>query len=287
MKKLLFILIFFVSTFLYSCKSTNKSERNDSLISEISELNIQLNEKDKLVENYIKTINEIYENLDSIKIKQNIVASYSANAKGKETEIAQNILAINSFIEKNNQKIKYLEQSLSLKNSGLKEANKTMDGIKKLSDRLNTEIELRDMELGDLKNYLGKLNLKIEELNFNLNETITENNSNKTEINSGYYRIGSISSLKSEGVITKEGGFIGIGKTYRINKDFKKSVFSKINIYSSTTISINAKTYKIITSHASNSYKVIGTKKYIESIEIINPKEFWSASKYLVIAIEN
>jgi hypothetical protein len=41
----------------------------------------------------------------------------------------------------------------------------------------------------------------------------------------------------------------------------------------------------IITTHPSQSYKIYGEKS-VDSLVIINAKEFWSASKYLVIVID-
>jgi hypothetical protein len=87
-------------------------------------------------------------------------------------------------------------------------------------------------------------------------------------------------------VISKEGGFIGIGKTTKVKDDFNKDYFTKINIESTTAINIGAKRAKILSSHPSGSYKLIGEKP-VEKLEITNPQEFWSNSKYLVISIEN
>ena len=86
-------------------------------------------------------------------------------------------------------------------------------------------------------------------------------------------------------VISKEGGFIGLGKTTKVKDDFNKDYFTKINIESTTTINIGAKRAKILSSHPHDSYKLVGEKP-VEKIEITNAEEFWSASKYLVIVID-
>jgi hypothetical protein len=41
----------------------------------------------------------------------------------------------------------------------------------------------------------------------------------------------------------------------------------------------------LLTTHPTGSYKLVGVKP-VEKIEISNPKEFWSSSKYLVVMIE-
>ena len=70
-----------------------------------------------------------------------------------------------------------------------------------------------------------------------------------------------------------------------IQSNFNKEYFTKINIEKTTSINLGAKKIKILTTHPSNSYKLIGEKP-IEKLEITNTKEFWSASKYLVIILD-
>jgi hypothetical protein len=104
-------------------------------------------------------------------------------------------------------------------------------------------------------------------------------------MNSVYYAFGTSKELKEKNVITKEGGFIGMGKSTKLKDDFNKEYFTKVNASQTTSIDIRAKKAKIITSHPSSSYKLIGEKS-VEKIEITNTEDFWSNSKYLVIITE-
>ena len=115
----------------------------------------------------------------------------------------------------------------------------------------------------------------------------TEKNSNaKTEkLNTAYYAFGTKKELIEKGVISKEGGFIGIGKTSKVKDDFNKEYFTKIDITNTNSINIGAKKAKILSTHPTSSYKLIG-EKMVEKIEITNAEEFWSSSKYLVVIIE-
>ena len=71
-----------------------------------------------------------------------------------------------------------------------------------------------------------------------------------------------------------------------MNEDFNKEYFTKVDISTTNSINIGAKKAKIITTHPSSSYKLVGEKP-VERIDILNPTEFWSSSKYLVIITDN
>ena len=76
-----------------------------------------------------------------------------------------------------------------------------------------------------------------------------------------------------------------MGKSTKLKDDFNKEYFTKIDASQTSSINIGAKKAKVVTSHPSSSYKLIGDKK-VERIDILNAEDFWSNSKYLVIIIE-
>ena len=90
--------------------------------------------------------------------------------------------------------------------------------------------------------------------------------------------------MQEKHIITKDGGFIGIGKTAVLNEDFNASEFKKIDITKVTNIPVTGKKISLVTSHPSNSYKVEGVET-VEGITILDPAEFWKSSKYLVITV--
>ncbi|MDP3558516.1 MAG: hypothetical protein Q8T03_14170 [Bacteroidota bacterium] len=252
----------------------------DSLLSVNGDLNGKLSEKEIAMQEFISTFNEIQENLNTIKEKEKIVtkASTTGDVKSKEDQIKEDIQAIYDLMSKNKNRIGSLTSKL--KNSNLK-----LEGLEKMIENLQNSLNLKDSEISDLKNRIEGLNIELSNLTTNYQEVETENALKTDEINTAYYAIGTSKELKEKNVISKEGGFIGIGKTTKVKSDFNKEYFTKVNIEQTNSITIGAKKAKIITTHPSSSYKIIGEKP-VEKIEITNAKEFWSASKYLVIIIE-
>ena len=157
--------------------------------------------------------------------------------------------------------------------------------MEKMIENLQNTITLKDEEIAELKTRMEGLNIELANLNTNY-KVVESESAQKTEmLNTAYYTIGTKKELQDKKVISKEGGFIGLGKSTKVSTDFNKEYFTKINIEQTSIITIGAKKVKLLSTHPSNSYKLIGEKP-IEKLEILNPKEFWGASKYLVIVID-
>lgn len=276
---------FLIVCALTSCNSKQEEqEKNpvvDSLSSVNSELNTQLSQKEAALQEFIEAFNEIQDNINQIKEKEKIVTSntQSGDVKSKEETIKEDIQAIYDLLNKNKMKVAVLSKKL-------KESNIKMESLEKMVANLQAMIDEKDKEIEALKDKIEELNIELSNLQTSYQELAQENEVKTEKLYTAYYAIGTSKELKEKGVITKEGGFIGIGKATKLKDDFNKDYFTKIDITKVSSIPINAKSAKVLTTHPTSSYKLVGDKKHIDRIEITNPDNFWSASKFLVILIE-
>lgn len=267
-----------------SCNSGSEKPANpeaDSLKSVNGDLNNQLGEKEAALQEFIASFNEIQENLNAIKEKEKIVNANTAggDVKNKQTQIKEDIQAIYDLMGKNKNRISSLSQKL-------KDSNLKLEGMEKMLENLQNTINLKDEEINELKNKIEGLNIELASLTTNYKASEAENVAKTEALNTAYYAIGTKKELIEKKVISKEGGFIGIGKSTKVSQDFNKEYFTKINIEQTTSINLGAKKVKLLSNHPSSSYKLVGEKP-VEKLEITNAQEFWSNSKYLVIVIEN
>jgi hypothetical protein len=286
MKKLSLILSFLIVA-MYALTFTNckdaEGEKNplaDSLRDANGNLSGQLNEKEAALQEFIASFNEIQENLNAIKEKEKIVTSASekSDVKSRQGQIQEDIQAIYDLMEKNKNRI----GSLSKK---LKQSNLKISGLEKMIENLQNSLILKDEEIADLKTKMEGLNIELANLNTNYRNVETERNQQHEALNTAFYAIGTTKELKEKNVITKEGGFIGLGKSTKVTTDFNREYFTKINTEQTMTINIGASKAKVLSNHPSSSYKLVGNKP-VEKLEITNAAEFWGASKYLVIVID-
>lgn len=265
-----------------SCGSGEKEPNPlaDSLSSVTGELSGKLSEKEAALQQFVTTFNEIQDNLNAIKEKEKIVtgSAKSGDVKSKEDQIKEDIQAIYDLMGKNKNRINSLTKKL-------KASNVKIEGLEQMLATLQAQLTEKDNEITDLKGQIEALNIELSNINTNYEEIEQEVEVKTEKLNTAFYAFGTSKELKEKGIITKEGGFIGMGKSSKLKDDFNRDYFTKIDITQTTSINIGAKKVKILTTHPSGSYKLIGEKS-VEKIEITNAEDFWGASKYLVIIIE-
>jgi hypothetical protein len=282
--KILFVFVFFFVACLSftNCKNggDKKNSLADSLKNANGELAGQLNDKAAALQEFIQSFNEIQENLTAIKEKEKLVntAGSKGDVKNKGDQIKEDIQAIYDLMALNKNKISSLNKKLS-------QSNLKLSGMEKMIENLQNSLNEKEEEIVELKSRMEGLNVELANMNTNYKRVESENAAKQEALNTAYYTIGTNKELQEKKIITKEGGFVGLGKSTKVSADFNKDLFTKINIEQNKVLNIGAKKVKLLTTHPASSYKLIGNKT-IEKIEITNVKEFWAASKYLVLVIE-
>ena len=276
MKKYLILLLIPV---LFACGRAAKKEaeamkaKNDSLMA-------QTMQKDEAINEFIATVNDIQGSLDTIKMKENII-NLSTNKNGElklsaKDQIKTDITSIYILMEKNKKELSDLTRKL-------RSSNMKVTELQKLVDRLQKDVTDRNVEIEALRDKLAKLNIVIETANLRLDtlsnvvksqqQTLAQQ---EAALNTAYYIVGSEKDLKKNGVI---------GKGDKLLSDFNKALFTKVDIRKLTEVSILSKKAKVISNHPTSSYKLVGDKKIVQSLQITDYKAFWSNVRYLVILV--
>lgn len=283
MKKLLFLI--FGIPLMFSCGNNGKSEADhikDSLNAVNGNLKGEVVKKDSTIESFIRSYNVIQDNLDKIKEKENIIdkVNKEGDVKNKEEQIVADLQSIYDLINQNKKRIAGM-------GAKLKNANVKIEELQKMIDRLNNQLQDKDVQIAGLKDQLEKMNIELSSVKTTLDETKQESDFKTEKINTAYYAFGTSKELIKQGVLTKEGGFIGMGKSNKLKDDFNKSYFTKVDISAVKEIPLACKKAKLLTNHPSDSYKFVGEQgRKIEKIVITNPDSFWGNDKYLVIIVE-
>ena len=283
-----FILLTLIIT---SCNKDLKDE-NASLKLEVEELKSQDLDKNKTIDDFAETFSSVQENLAAIREReesiQNAREGGLENAQVARAQVLEDIEAINSIIEQNKELISDLQQRLN---------NSRGDGKKylKMIANLNRQIEAKDEQILVLKGDLANLNFKMDQLNSKVG-ILTETSlaqrrliEQQTDaINTAYYTIGTYKELKAAGIVNKEGGFIGIGRTETITSDFSTEYFTQLDLRTTNRIAIEggSKKIEILSNHLSTSYVYEKNGELTEAISITNSGEFWKNSKYLVVLLD-
>jgi hypothetical protein len=291
--------LFIISILAVACRNDddtiNYVAPNDTELKTVSRQRdslIQLSaRKDSSINAFISSFAEIENNLVSIRQKEEILIYHSKNNSemrgSMKSKIDENIKIINELTNKNRQKIASL-------NAQLKEANYTITELHGLIDILIININNKNQDLISLNkalrangNMLTKLNAEMIDLS-GLNGMERDSIDSKTaELNTAYYTVGDIEQLKAKKIINEKGSVLSPTQQEKINPDFNKDYFKKIDITKKTRFDIYTKNAKLLSAHPSNSYTI--EHKYnntLTNIIVTNPAVFWSESKYLVVATD-
>ncbi len=290
MKKIVTAL--FSISLLISCSDVEqKNSEIEIRNNEIERLNNEkitleqnLSERDKTIEQLLVTFNQIQQNLDEITNRKQDVLTNKSNEEltsaERESLIQEDFQTIADLLYENKQSIASLKKTLQKNNINIEQLETLIDELQEKVDVKDKEIELLSTQLGEVnQEYVAVFDAYLEKSE-QLEQAIDA-------LNTAYYCYGTYDELIKNEVITKEGGFVGIGKVKKLREDFNKDYFEPINIKYTQEIKIYAKSkVEFLTTHPKDSYELKQNNENKSfTIKINNADEFWKISKYLVVIV--
>lgn len=273
------------------------SQKQNELISlqtQNKDLNVVLTERDSIVNELVDAFTEIEDNLKFIKKKRSQLTLENEEGQiDKKQAIIDDINMMNEMLEQNSRRIEELEKRL--KNSGIEirsfrkkiaQLNKTIEEQNEQIGKFKTEIEKRDLMLADFSEKVSEMETEIAKQTDTIEAREKEIEEKVNELNKAYMAYGTYKELKEKGLLTKDGGFMWIGRNKTIREDFDQEYFTELNIQDTKTIPLHAKKATMVSEHPNNSYTLVEEDGMIAYLKINNPEEFWRISKYAVIEVK-
>jgi len=249
--------------------------------------------RDSVINELVQTFNEIEEDMNIVREKENLLALSADNPEFPDDmreRIVSDIKEMNSLLEEN--KAKVIALNKRLKKSGIKIAA-LEDKIGLLEESIqkrDSSIQVLKMELTDQDFQLAELYIVLDSLDMEVverdstilfkEEVISQN---EAELDKAFLASGNFKELEEIGVVSKEGGFLGLGKSKVVPADLTDSFFNQISISETDRISVNAKKAALISAHPEGSYQVISNDSIVEYIAITQPEKFWKKTRYAVV----
>lgn len=286
----IFVVAIFGGVYVY----TQKEAQLKSLNSEKTALYEQMQAKDSLMNDLENTFNDIENSLTFIKEKRsNLSIEEGEGVKDQKKELLADITLMNTMLEESSKKIEELEAKL--KKSGV-----NMRAFEKRIAALNKDINTQNTQIAELKQMVEQKDFQIAELETKINEqneflasqtdSLTKESQRlverTNELNEGHVAYGTYQELRDKGVLTKEGGFLGLGANKVVNNTFDSDYFTTLDIRDTKIIPLHSKKAQMISEHPADSYSMVEEDGQIAYLQIDNPDEFWKISKYAVIEVK-
>lgn len=287
MKKMFLFITCFAALMLYSC-NPKESDEYKRLQAERDSLKFAGTKQANEYNEMLSLINEVEENLLQIKEKENYLTEQSMGDKElsrtTKEKIMEDIQLLSDNLQKNKDQVAKLQKQL--KDSGLKSEN-----LEKRLSLLSKEVEEKAKTIAALQEELERKNIiiveqgqKIQEQSSAIeqqSEAITQQKEQLSDqdkaLNTGYYVFGTKKELENEKILVK-------GKL--MQQGYNKDYFTSIDIRNLNRIPLYSKKIKMLSTHPASSYSFEKASDGDQTLLIINKKDFWSISRYLVIQVD-
>lgn len=269
-------------TLLGACKEDpTQSEQYKELEKDRQSVAVESGMKDSTINSMFGAFNRISENLRAIKEKQGLLGK---NEQGgvetgpdMEQKMAADLYLIDSLLSENKKLIERMRRNAKSNKNKISELEKSIAGLEQV-------IAEKDTEIGTLKEQLTSTNASLASMIQMYQDKDQLATTQRSELNKAYYCVGTSKELRANGVLTKEGGVVGIGSVNKLNtQGLNLEYFKQVDITQVLEVPIGAKKAKLITSHPAGSYKMDVVEGKTEKLTITDPNTFWSVSKYLVV----
>jgi len=249
--------------------------QNEQLVQENSDIKMYVEEVSKVIESVDEDLDKIVET--EIDIRE---MSEGAKPGTMQTEIKKKLGKIGQYIVDSKEKISELEAKILANKQEVK-------GLKTLVANLKTKLATKENEIADLMQEIGVLKSDIDKMGVEIKtkeELIADQESIIEEHKKRFYVFGTESELKDKGIIVKEGGFLGFGKTVKVAPTLDVQYFNVIDGEDDFEISIpvGMNKIKIISPHDAMSFEMTGDEN-LTMLNILDPDQFWEATKCLVM----
>jgi uncharacterized protein YhaN len=235
----------------------------------------------------VTLFDEVEDNFNSIKSAENYLTVQS-NTSGElepavKDKIRSDIQFVTEILSKNREKIAELEKKMKSYAVQSKQLKQTLNSLRSQLDEktmilvtLNEELEQKDLKIDELSDNIIALSKDVQELRTYSDSQQEIIDSQTKELNTVYYCFGTSKELKNQGIL--EGGQLGA--------NFNKNYFVKVtDLNKLQTIPLYAKKGVLVSKHPGGSYEFVKTANGQVELKILDTKNFWSLTKYLVVLV--
>lgn len=273
---------------------SNKTNEIEQLNTQNTDLNMTIEERDSLVNEMASTFDEIEQNLTFVRDKRGQLALSQGEGNENQKELlVADIKLMNEMLEESSKKIDELDKKLKASGVEIKSFRNKIAQLNKNIEEQNNSIQMLQTQIAERDTKIAEMDLQMVQLHSDIAskvDTIVEKSqiivAKDNELNKAYFASGTLKELKEHGVVTREGGFLGLGKSNAVPDNLNDSYFTELDQRSTRTLPLFAKKAEFISEHPDSSYSFVFEDDKIAYLQIEDPEEFWKISKYAILAVK-
>lgn len=274
------ILVVALAAGLLTTSCVEKSKKYQQLLAEKEAAVVENQNIEREYNNALGVIADVENNLQALREAEGLLLMNSENASQRD-QLNSQLIQIKEAMAQNNAKLDSLNKVLQNSNRSNKELRAT---VKKLQSQIEEKTKVIDslqVQLNERDTQIAGLNTRVDNLNSDLAKVNADNDAKNqiiseqvAEMNTVYYIAANKKSLKENGILTSK---------YILRENVPTEMFTKSDKRDLNEITIEAKKVVVLSSHPMSSYTINKTET-TNVLQITNPEQFWSVTKYLVIS---
>ena len=281
----------FAALLVSSC-GFNQSEMRKLQQTNDSLMNVTIRERAEFDE-LLSTLNGVEDGFQQIKDAENYLSVQAQSGQditlSTRKRLEADMMMIQQTLHANRQKISQLEEQYKKSNIRSKQLEQTLTRLMREVDEktqtigmLQNELARRDTRIASLSDSLAILSTEVGDLTSQATQQEAVLIKQDEELHRAYYVFGTNKELKEEKII--EGGFL---KSKRVLEgNFNKDYFTVIDVRNFSQLPLFAKKAQVLSNMPKDSYDFVRDASGNMTLVITDTEQFWSLSKYLIIAVD-
>jgi uncharacterized protein YoxC len=276
---------------LGGCDQTREKDlqaRLDKNTAERLALQDALKDREQFVDQILKSVNEIYEDMEAARAKQQKMLPAQGERGAMEIpwvsskETRQGFLTtldeIGSTLKGNRKKITDLEARVRSYRGEVK-------NLTALLEKLKADIQQREEAIAQLRGQVQGLEQTVAEKVRIVSEKETVIDQQKQQMNKVFYVAGTRKELEEKGIITEEGGFLWglLGSTTILSPEANLDDFTPLDRSAEQTIHLPGKIDDILPPRKPDYYAMSVDKEKGSDLKILRPDKFWQGNTLVVV----
>jgi DNA repair exonuclease SbcCD ATPase subunit len=247
-----------------------------------------ITDRDAYFEQVMKSVNEVYADLEKARIREGELKKTGAGLEGppqytnsqSRDRLIQNINEIGSSLQENRKKITALQVRM-------KQSKEQIAGLNSLIENLKASIQEREQSIAQLQARVEGLQATMAEKTRLIEQKDLTISEQQRTLNTGYYVVGTRDELRKKGIITDEGGFLWglLGSTTVMTTGVDPSNFTPIDKTKDQTIAVNGRIEEILPRRNADLFAATQKAEKSSELTITSPGRFWREN-YLVIVTD-
>lgn len=283
--------IVFLSLCMILWTSCVEKSRYEELKQENELLKVEKEKSTKDLNEMLSTLNEVQASIENLRETETYLNIRSAGEITPTTreQIKNNIQLIAETLKNNKAQLAKLQEKLQKSDVQSAELQKTIN-------RLNNELDQKAGMIAALQEELTRKDIHIRELDETIStlaenlHSLSQTTATQSEqldeqdraLNRAYYCYGTRKELKEQNILTGGGLF---SKTKALQSVFNKDYFVTIDVRDVTEIPLFDGKATIRTNHPAGSYEFVKDNEGNLTLRILDVRQFWNFSEYLVIEV--